>query len=254
MATTTTATGLAPASGTPTTTAPTGTAPTSTTASTTGTTTQPTTTTPSPSVPTIKFDQGIWLVVVVVVGTLLAGLIISGSRRRAKEKDPNEQAGSVIRSWIAISLVMGLLVLCAAAFLINDTSARSTLFGGLITSAGAAVAYYFSTKTAEEARAAIVDAATTMAQAGARPMAFSHRTPTPAKVGDNYAYRFGADGQPAPTYGVRSGHLPPGLTLDADGTLHGTPSSAGSYTFSIAATNALDSIASGDVVMVIALA
>jgi hypothetical protein len=35
------------------------------------------------------------------------------------------------------------------------------------------------------------------------------------------------------TYAVTSGGLPPGLTLDADGTLHGTPSSAGTFKFTV---------------------
>ena len=62
------------------------------------------------------------------------------------------------RSWIAISLVLGLLAFCAAAFLITDTTLRSTLFGGLIASAGAAIAFYFSSSAADKTRADILKA------------------------------------------------------------------------------------------------
>jgi hypothetical protein len=72
----------------------------------------------------------------------------------------------VIRSWIAISLVMGLPVFCATAFLINDASLRSTLYGGLIASVGAAIAFYFSSKAADQSRADVLNAAVTLAHGG----------------------------------------------------------------------------------------
>jgi hypothetical protein len=45
------------------------------------------------------------------------------------------------------------------------------------------------------------------------------------------------DGTPAPAVTVASGALPSGLTLDADGRVHGTPNAVGPYTLSITATN-----------------
>ena len=52
-------------------------------------------------------------------------------------------------------------------------------------------------------------------------------------------YSFAASSSPssAITFGVGSGALPPGLTLDDSGLLSGTPSASGTYTFTVSATN-----------------
>ena len=47
---------------------------------------------------------------------------------------------------------MGLVMFCAIAFAVPDTGLRNTLIGGLTASVGAAVAFYFSTKSSEDAR------------------------------------------------------------------------------------------------------
>jgi hypothetical protein len=187
--------------------------------------------------------DGIVLLGLVTAGALIAGGVVIYGRQTVKSANANAtQSESVIRSWIAITLVIGLLIFCAAAFLINDSALRSTLFGGLVTSVGAAVAFYFSSKSADQARADVVNA---MAQSAAKPVAFSQASPPPAKRGTPYLYRFVANGQPPPTYHVASGKLPAGLVLDPGGTLYGTPSAAGVATFTLEATNTVGSVASG---------
>jgi PKD repeat protein len=61
--------------------------------------------------------------------------------------------------------------------------------------------------------------------------------PAEATVGAPYAFSFTASGSPAPTFALASGRLPDGLTLDAAGKLSGAPTTAGTYTFSVTATN-----------------
>lgn len=56
-------------------------------------------------------------------------------------------------------------------------------------------------------------------------------------VGVVNTYLLTANGGPAPTYSVASGSLPPGLTLTAAGVLSGTPTTAGTFAGSFAATN-----------------
>ena len=60
-------------------------------------------------------------------------------------------------------------------------------------------------------------------------------------IGDSVSVQFTAIGtgsDPTPTYGVASGTLPPGETLDAaTGLLSGTPTTAGTYSFTIAASD-----------------
>ncbi|MDR1455420.1 MAG: Ig domain-containing protein [Tannerella sp.] len=50
-----------------------------------------------------------------------------------------------------------------------------------------------------------------------------------------------ATGTPAPVWELSSGTIPPGLTLEPAGQLHGTPTAAGSYSFTLAAINGVSS-------------
>lgn len=185
----------------------------------------------------LSFSQGITLLSLVVGGSLIAGIIVIVGRAKVNSGS-NGQPVSIIRSWIAITLVLALVVFCAGAFLIDDANLRSTLFGGLIASVGAAVAFYFSSKNADQARADILNTAVTISQGGTKPSAFTASSPPSGQVNVPYStYRFAATGLPAPTYTVGTGSIPAGLTLDPDGTLHGTPTSADSSTFTIAASN-----------------
>jgi hypothetical protein len=52
-----------------------------------------------------------------------------------------------------------------------------------------------------------------------------------------YSFRYTLLGVPAPTTQVSTGTLPPGLTLDDSGRLSGVPTTAGSYTFTVRASN-----------------
>jgi len=65
--------------------------------------------------------------------------------------------------------------------------------------------------------------------------------PATADLGAAFSYLFVATGQPAPTYAVSSGSLPPGLSLNVvSGLLSGSPKTAGTYTFTISADNGID--------------
>lgn len=55
---------------------------------------------------------------------------------------------------------------------------------------------------------------------------------TTASIASTVYYGFGPK-----TYMVAGGTLPPGLSLDADGVLHGTPTTAGNYTFVVEVTD-----------------
>ncbi len=86
------------------------------------------------------------IVVVVAVGVLL---VVNGWPRAAASSNADR---SVVRSWIAVSLVVGLLVLTAAEIAGNNSTTTSALIGGLTASVGSAIAYYFSTKASEQAQ------------------------------------------------------------------------------------------------------
>jgi len=94
------------------------------------------------------------MMIIVAGAAVLAGLVVIRGRTKATQQDPK---ASVVRSWIAITLVIGLVVFCASSFGIVDPNLRSTLIGGFTASVGGAIAYYFSSKSADQARQDIMD-------------------------------------------------------------------------------------------------
>ncbi len=84
---------------------------------------------------------------------------------------------------------------------------------------------------------------------GQAPTAFSAQNPSATGVvGAAYtSYTFVANGYPAPTYALASGALPTGLTLNSAGVLSDTPTAAGTYTFTVQASNFAGSIASSSI-------
>jgi hypothetical protein len=120
------------------------------------------------TVGTLSWNDALLAAGLLLVAALLAGGVVLTGRKMFAGKatastepagSPGAPDGDFIRSWIAVILVLGLLTFCAFAFAINDTSLRSTLIGGLIASVGSAVAFYFSTKSADKARQDVVAAA-----------------------------------------------------------------------------------------------
>ncbi len=120
---------------------------------------------------TLSHSDFILVLALTIAGVLLSGLVVILGRSVLSPKTtaPTSSstgqdgdggpASTLIRSWIAIALVFGLLLFCAVAFAIDDPSLRSTLIGGLVASAGAAVAFYFSSKSSDQARSDILSAA-----------------------------------------------------------------------------------------------
>jgi sugar lactone lactonase YvrE len=84
------------------------------------------------------------------------------------------------------------------------------------------------------------------------PSTFSTQTPpSSASVGTAYSYTYAANGLPAPAYSI-VGTLPPGLSLNSTtGVVSGTPTVAGSYTFSVAATNSNGTVTSTPATVVV---
>ncbi|HVV08913.1 PASTA domain-containing protein [Amycolatopsis sp.] len=103
---------------------------------------------------TLSWGQTLLVVLVVAVVLLVAGLIVILARATGSQAD----SGSVVRSWIAISLVFGLVMFTAFTFAVNDPSLRSALIGGLTASVGSAIAYYFSAKSSDQARQDLLSA------------------------------------------------------------------------------------------------
>jgi uncharacterized repeat protein (TIGR03803 family) len=58
-------------------------------------------------------------------------------------------------------------------------------------------------------------------------------------VGTIYNFTYDATGNPSPTFSLTAGILPPGLTLGTSGVLSGMPTTSGSYTGTVTATNSV---------------
>jgi hypothetical protein len=98
----------------------------------------------------------VWRAVLVLAAVLVStGGLILGARAWLS---PRDSTTSVVRSWLAIALVSGLMLFSVLSLGLADDTLRSTLFGGLIASTGAATAFYFASKNADQARQDILAA------------------------------------------------------------------------------------------------
>lgn len=82
----------------------------------------------------------------------------SGSAQGQESAGQSAPDRTFMRSWLAISLVGGLLIFSAVSFQLDNTTLQSSLLGGVIASAGAAAAFYFASKSADQARQDILNA------------------------------------------------------------------------------------------------
>ena len=105
----------------------------------------------------LSFLQALAFLGIVAAAILVAGLVVLWSRRSFKDADNADQG--VVRSWLALALVIGLVLFCGVAIFVNNANLENVLVGGLTASAGTAVAYYFSSKAADQARQDILNAA-----------------------------------------------------------------------------------------------
>jgi hypothetical protein len=118
----------------------------------------------------LSWSQAMVLAALLAGLAIVAGLVVIFGRwavgRASQAQDGTTGSDSdFIRSWIAITLVIGLISFGVFTFAINDAALRNTLIGGLIASVGSAIAFYFSSKSADRAQQAIASAAAT-GQAG----------------------------------------------------------------------------------------
>jgi uncharacterized protein (TIGR03437 family) len=66
------------------------------------------------------------------------------------------------------------------------------------------------------------------------PLSLAAGTPPVGRVGTSYSLTLSASGGTPPyQWSIQSGALPPGLTLTASGSISGSPSAAGTYTFTV---------------------
>jgi PASTA domain len=80
---------------------------------------------------------------------IVAAIVFTFLNRR----QPPDQAGvGIVRSLLALVLVGGLMILAGASFSLADVQTRNLLIGGIVASASGAVAFYFASRGADDAR------------------------------------------------------------------------------------------------------
>src|SRR5262245_21831357 len=97
---------------------------------------------------TIPFADARWIGLALLIGLLIAGIILIIAQANSPRKN---RSGSVVRGWIALSLIFGLLAFVLLTFVLGDEDMRTTALGGLTASVGAAIAFYFSARSSEDA-------------------------------------------------------------------------------------------------------
>jgi PASTA domain len=115
--------------------------------------------TPSAIAPDLSSTGLVWLIVIGLLLVAIFVLINTALSARLNRGRGNIPLPSVVRAWIAIALVVGLLVFTGATLGGQDESLRSSLVGALVAAVGSATAYYFATKSAETAINAVTGAA-----------------------------------------------------------------------------------------------
>ena len=85
-----------------------------------------------------------------------------------------------------------------------------------------------------------------------RAATFGQASPPAGAVGVDYSYTFTATGVPSTVaYSLGTGSVPPGLTLSGTGVLSGTPTTSGTYTFEVVASNGVNPDAVRSVTMLV---
>lgn len=136
-----------------------------------------------------------WVPVVALLGVMVlafGGLLIYGWPSAKNEKRANN---SVVRAWIAVTLIAALLILAGVTLGGTDSNLRNVLIGGIVASASTAVAFYFATKANEAANENVLKAAgIDGAGASKPPLALSQvavpTLSTPPVSGDTIAFHF----------------------------------------------------------------
>jgi len=99
-----------------------------------------------------------WLlgsIIAIVVVAIAATVVFAFLARRGS--DPGSVG--IVRAMVSLILVGGLLILAGASFSIDDPQTRNLLIGGIVASASGAVAFYFASRGAQDARKDLLNAA-----------------------------------------------------------------------------------------------
>jgi PASTA domain len=99
-----------------------------------------------------------WLLgsLVALVGVAILAAIIFSFMGLARVS--GQDGIGIVRAMLSLVLVGGLIILAGASFSMGDVQTRNLLIGGLVASTSAAVAFYFASRGAQDARRDLLSA------------------------------------------------------------------------------------------------
>jgi hypothetical protein len=100
----------------------------------------------------------LWLAAAILVSGVIVMLIRLVMAKATDGKEEPEDK-SVVRGWLAVLLVSGLLLFGAMSFYMTDAALRNLVIGGIVASAGTVTAFYFASKSSEQTQKQLLDAA-----------------------------------------------------------------------------------------------
>lgn len=103
----------------------------------------------------IAWEQALQIIGILAAAFVAVGALILIGRWHM---DKTQADSSLVRSWMALFLVVGLLVFTVASMTFDDATVRNTLIGAVAANAGAAIAFYFASKSSDQARQDILSA------------------------------------------------------------------------------------------------
>lgn len=136
-----------------------------------------------------------WVPLAALLGVMVlafGGLLIYGW----PSADNERRAGnSVVRAWIAVTLIAALLILAGVTLGGTDSNLRNVLIGGIVAATSTAVAFYFATKANEAANANLLAAAGIDGSTASKPPLTLSQVAVPAlskpaAAGDTIVFHF----------------------------------------------------------------
>lgn len=139
---------------------------------------------PSPSEGAVAVHLSLqnWALIIVVIAFMIAVLVTMLVYGWPSKTNKRKAKNSVVRAWMAITLVAALVILTMASLDGGDDAVQKILIGAIVAAAGSASAYYFASAAGRDANDAVIRAAGAGTGASAESPLTLSKIPAPAAI------------------------------------------------------------------------